>query len=575
MKAPKLLRIVGQNIQRNLSHLSLSAIGIVAGIAAFSFFLALGVGVKNWVHSDNFLPLNKLEVVPPKKALEQDPAKLKNPITKEVVERIRQRPEVEQAYPKMRFAFPGLGHGGSSVFGHDIHIEFIGDGIDPDLVSGQRDFSCGDKYDECKFKDWWAIEQPDELCRSDADCAKGKPCVPKTGTCAQCESDDECGKAERCDPHTRICIADAKCWPNDRYVKTQQGETVKDEFGRPKRKRGKRNADCWEVSGRYRCDMQTNQCTNHCHNDGQCGPGYYCDKQLTHTCYRAIPGIVSHYIIEMYNGSVAPGRGWTRIDEDTIDQFLGMTFTAKLGESVIGGAASTSKPLERHVQLIGISDKAIPIGITVPLGYVKRWNRYFSHKGPGGKSTEPHKFKHFTSVVVWVKNKSLVHEFTSYIKELGFELEDNNAETVGLLITIVTLLLSIVSGFIVLISAINISHTYYMIISERRWEIGVLRAVGGSRWDIRSIILGEAFLLGLVSGGAGLGVGYGLSAMVDFINTHWVPYFPFKPASYFDFPWWLCAVSVGFGVAFCLAGAFFPANRAARMEPAAALSVHK
>jgi hypothetical protein len=277
----------------------------------------------------------------------------------------------------------------------------------------------------------------------------------------------------------------------------------------------------------------------------------------------------------MYNGSVAPGRGWTRIDENTIDQFLGLTFTARLGESVIGGDSATAKPLTRHVQLIGISDKAIPIGITVPIGYVKRWNRYFSHKDAQGKSTEAHKFKHYTSVVVWLKDKSLVNKFTKYIKKLGFELEDNQAETVGLLITIVTLLLTIVSVFIVLISAINISHTYYMIISERRWEIGVFRAVGASRWDIRSIILGESFFLGLISGGLGLTVGYALSSIVDYINTHWVPYFPFKPASYFSYTWWLALLSIGFGVLFCLAGAFFPANRAARMEPAAALSIQK
>ena len=575
MKLKKLVRMSGQSIRRNLKHLLLSAIGIVAGIAAFSFFLSLGVGVKKWVHSDNFLPLTKVEVIPPKKSLEKDPAKLKSPITDKVVEMIKSRKEVSQAYPKMKFAFPGLAHGGQSVFGHDIHIEFIGDGIDPNLVGEDESFSCGGAFEECLFKDWWALEQPQKTCNDDRDCPSGSLCVPKTKTCSECTSDGDCDSGKICDPNSRTCIPDLKCWPKDPFVKNQKGEVLKDEFDRPKKKHGKRDADCWEVSGRFQCDTRRERCTNYCRSHGECGPGYYCDRQLTHTCYRSVPAIVSRYIIELYNGSVAPGRGWTRIDENTIDQFLGMTFTARLGESVISGDKKKVESIRRRVQLIGVSDKAIPIGITVPLGYVKRWNKLFSRKDESGRSLEPHKFKQYTSVVVWVRDKSQVHKFTSFIKDQGFELEDNNAETVGLLITIVTILLTIVSAFIVLISAINISHTYYMLISERRWEIGVFRAVGGSRWDIRSMILSEAFLLGLVSGAIGLFAGFALSSIVDFINTRWVPYFPFKPDSYFDYTWWLCLLSIGFGVVFCLAGAFFPANQAARMEPAEALSVQK
>lgn len=572
MKFLKLLRIVRQNIRRNLDHLSLSAIGVVVGIAAFSFFLSLGVGVKQWVHSDKFLPLTKLEIIPPKKSLEQDPSKLKNPLTDEVVERIRRQPEVKEAYPKLKFSFPGLGHGGASVFGHDIHIEFLGDGIDPKLVQDQKDFNCGSKQKNCLFKDWWAEEQPKKQCRCDGDCPEGRKCIGRTHACAECDTDTECGAGNICDPLTRLCIPELKCWPDDPMVRDQAGKVVKDEFGRPTRKKKKKHADCWNVIGRFRCDEDRSRCTPHCRFHDDCGPGYYCDKQITHTCYRAVPALVSQYIIEIYNGSVAPGRGWTRIDRNTIDQFLGMTFTAKLGESVIGAERSSRTSLTRRVQLIGVSDKAIPIGVTVPIGYAKRWNRYFADRGPDGAELEEYKYKHYTSVVVWLKSRSAVNRFSDYIKKVGYELEDNKAETVGLLVTIVTILLTIVSAFIVIISAINISHTYYMLISERRREIGILRAVGASRWDIRRIFLSEAFVLGLVSGVTGLSVGFGLTKLVDLINVKWIPYFPFKPVSYFAFTWWLCALAVAFAVVFCLAGAFLPANQAARMEPASALT---
>ena len=50
-----------------------------------------------------------------------------------------------------------------------------------------------------------------------------------------------------------------------------------------------------------------------------------------------------------------------------------------------------------------------------------------------------------------------------------------------------------------------------------------------------------------------------------------LPDFPFKPATYFDFSPLLCVGAVGFAVGCSLLGAWFPASRAARFDPAAAL----
>ena len=49
-----------------------------------------------------------------------------------------------------------------------------------------------------------------------------------------------------------------------------------------------------------------------------------------------------------------------------------------------------------------------------------------------------------------------------------------------------------------------------------------------------------------------------------------LPDFPFKPESFFAFPTWVWLAALGGSIFFCLFGAFFPANAAARQEPAAA-----
>jgi putative ABC transport system permease protein len=125
---------------------------------------------------------------------------------------------------------------------------------------------------------------------------------------------------------------------------------------------------------------------------------------------------------------------------------------------------------------------------------------------------------------------------------------------------------------IVTISAINIAHSFFLQVSERRRELGVLRALGGTRGDIRALVLAEAGLIGVVGGLFGLGAAWLGAALVDFAAARWLPPFPFKPESFFLFEWWIIAGGLGCAVIFAVLGGYFPARRAARMAPARALA---
>jgi ABC-type antimicrobial peptide transport system permease subunit len=50
-----------------------------------------------------------------------------------------------------------------------------------------------------------------------------------------------------------------------------------------------------------------------------------------------------------------------------------------------------------------------------------------------------------------------------------------------------------------------------------------------------------------------------------------LPDFPFKPASFFQFPWWMVVGAALFGAGFALLGALAGVRRAAAMDPARAL----
>lgn len=290
----------------------------------------------------------------------------------------------------------------------------------------------------------------------------------------------------------------------------------------------------------------------------------YCAED-TGRCERPVPAIVSHHLLELYNGSLATAFSSTsrKLPRLSPGAILGFQINVTFGKSFIG-TAQQGKPLTRRLKLVGFSDKAITMGVTLPLDYVKRLNARFA--GPEAART-------YQSMLLQVKDQGRVPRLAKLVKDAGFELADKTerAEQAGMLINIITLVFSLISVIIVGIAAVNISHTFFMIVFQRKREIGVLRAVGASKGDVRSIILSEAGLIGLLAGVTGAALGFGAAKAADLLGAN-LPDFPYKPDTFFAFPLWLWPTAVGFAALFCLFGAFFPANAAAKMEPAEALT---
>jgi len=74
----------------------------------------------------------------------------------------------------------------------------------------------------------------------------------------------------------------------------------------------------------------------------------------------------------------------------------------------------------------------------------------------------------------------------------------------------------LISGILWIIVLLIMAFAFYMIVNERRREIGLLRAMGANRLHIAQIILTEASLLS-VSGGA-VGIALGFALLISFKN---------------------------------------------------------
>jgi putative ABC transport system permease protein len=297
-------------------------------------------------------------------------------------------------------------------------------------------------------------------------------------------------------------------------------------------------------------------------DDRQCPSGEYCPGD-TFRCERPVPAVLSPFMLEIYNGAIAPSHGLPRISSFLASRFKGFTFNAELGRSMMPSRAVNAAPRTRRFMLVGISPRASQMAITIPLGYVQKWNAEFA--GPASS-------QRYSSILLELKPRADVTRLTAAIRALGYQVADNGAEKAGLALTFLTLLFALVSAAIVGVAAVNIAHSFFRQVAERRREIGVLRAVGASARDVRRLILTEAAAIGLMGGLLGVLLARLAAWVIDLASQKWVPDFPFKPESYFAFDATILLSALGVAVAACVLGALFPARAAARLDPSEALA---
>lgn len=124
-----------------------------------------------------------------------------------------------------------------------------------------------------------------------------------------------------------------------------------------------------------------------------------------------------------------------------------------------------------------------------------------------------------------------------------------------------------------LVAAMGIANTMLMNVLERTREIGIMKAVGAAGGHIQAIFLIEGTLIGAAGGSLGLLLAWGAA----FPGDAWVRSMVERDMNVklidalFVFPSWLVATVLLFAVVVTTGAALYPARRAARVDPVAAL----
>lgn len=123
-----------------------------------------------------------------------------------------------------------------------------------------------------------------------------------------------------------------------------------------------------------------------------------------------------------------------------------------------------------------------------------------------------------------------------------------------------TLLLGTIGSISLVVGGVGVMNVMLVSVTERRREIGVRRALGARRADIRQQFLIESIILSLLGGVIGIVIGVGAARVISHF-AHW------------QFEWSPLAVLLGFVVSSAV-GVFFgfyPARQASQLDPIVAL----
>jgi len=154
--------------------------------------------------------------------------------------------------------------------------------------------------------------------------------------------------------------------------------------------------------------------------------------------------------------------------------------------------------------------------------------------------------------------------------QAGTDVEQADSQTADIkqglrFINIFLLVFAFVALFV---GSFIILNTFSMLVAQRTRELALLRALGASRRQVTRSVLGEALVLGAVGAAVGLGVGIALAVGLQKLFGAFGLAIPtgslvVAPRTV------LAALVVGVGVT--VVAAWFPARRAARVAPVAAL----
>ena len=292
-----------------------------------------------------------------------------------------------------------------------------------------------------------------------------------------------------------------------------------------------------------------------CVVDSDCGVDAWCSPTAgvaRRGCRQVVPALASRQLVALFNTSLRRSWSLPRVNPDAL---VGTTFELRIGASTLG-VGRRARVVEERVRLVGFSDRAMPLGLTLPYGVVERLNAEL------GGASRPH------GAVLALQDRSDAPEVMREIRARGLEVRDRGAQRAASVIGVLRLAAAALAIGLLAVATVGVMHAVATMLDARRREIAVLRAVGVGRGSLRAALLVEAAITGAAAAAVGVALAAVGGQVADRLVGWWLPDLPFRPQQLVVLPPWLVAAALSAGALAAVTGAWWPVRRAIRVDPA-------
>jgi len=175
----------------------------------------------------------------------------------------------------------------------------------------------------------------------------------------------------------------------------------------------------------------------------------------------------------------------------------------------------------------------------------------------------------FNKALVKAKNINVLEELRDRLLGEGFLVSARiDLVTQARKITnIITIILGVFGITALVVSSIGMFNTMLVGFLERIYEVGVLKSLGATDYDVRNLFLVEASMMGFLGGVGGIIIGIGGGKILNILLSLLAANFGGSAITLFLIPWWFVFIILILSVLIGFFSGWWPAHRAAGLSP--------
>lgn len=227
-------------------------------------------------------------------------------------------------------------------------------------------------------------------------------------------------------------------------------------------------------------------------------------------------------------------------------------------------------PFKMKFKVVGVMSKYMPDGNKIVMnnedvekiaGFMQYTNNFFKDYGYNG-------------VVVEGKNLNDINGIVDGIKNIGYFAQSTGDKTaqINKSFNTITLVLSILGIIVIIVAGIGIVNTMVMAVHEKKKSIGIMKAVGASSSEIKTMFIFQSGAIGLVGGVIGAIISSILFRIISGVIIEALA----KKGNSVDLmkfaPWWLILGTIVFSIIVSVVAGIYPSSQASKLDPIEALN---